>query len=142
MQPSFIQTACWGLRFGRGVTTGVQVCKMSTKLTPQEAHKKLQETGSAVYLDVRMPAEFADGHVPAAVNVPVTAGQMVPIPTFVADVANSVPGGIPLVVGCKSGRRSELAVRLLGEAGFEPELFELDGGLDAWLKCSDLPVEQ
>ena len=42
------------------------------------------------------------------------------------------------VVYCQTGRRSELAVRQLLEAGFE-DVYQLGGGIQAWIEASLLP---
>jgi rhodanese-related sulfurtransferase len=48
--------------------------------------------------------------------------------------------GVPLVVGCKSGRRSETACGLMTKAGFTG-LTNMTGGFDAWV-AEGLPVEK
>jgi phage shock protein E len=75
----------------------------------------------ATLLDVRTPDEFAKGHLPGALNVPV---QELPAR------AGEVPGGKPVVVYCMSGRRSAEARRLLELAGKGP-ILDL-GSADNW----------
>ncbi len=72
------------------------------------------EKGAAV-LDVREPDEFADGHLPTAVNVPV--GE---IATRLGEVDALVgrDRARPIVVYCASGGRAAKAKRALEEAGF------------------------
>lgn len=107
-------------------------------LTPSQANDRLQQPSPPTYLDVRTVEEFTAGHVPNAVNVPVlVAGAQVP--TFVSDV-EAVLSKRPLIVGCKSGRRSQLAIGLLKDAGWD-DLLNLDGGFDAWAAETSLPVE-
>jgi len=43
---------------------------------------------------------------------------------------------VPMVVHCKSGKRSEKAIELLRGAGFT-RLANLDGGILAWIKDVD-----
>ena len=99
-------------------------------------------TGSP-YLDVRTPAEFAAGHAPGAINVDfLAAGD-----DFVAQVEKALPAekadGKPIIVGCKSGRRSASAAAMLAAAGYHQRgiLVDVQGGFDAWL-ASGLPVEK
>jgi len=64
----------------------------------------------ALRIDVRLPEEFAHGHVPGAVNVPLR------------DIRERCAGleqARPLVVYCDGGRRSASATFLLCERGFD-----------------------
>lgn len=80
---------------------------------------------SLVVLDVRTPEEFAAGHVVGARNIPHTeiAGRL-------AELGEARERDV--VVYCRSGRRSELALEALRAAGFT-RLFHLDGD---WLRWS------
>jgi rhodanese-related sulfurtransferase len=83
--------------------------------------KRLADAG-AVVLDVRTPAEFAAGHVPGARNIPVDeverrAAELGPIST-------------PIVVYCKSGRRSAAAIEALSRLGYS-RLWNA-GGYEGW----------
>jgi len=64
----------------------------------------------ATVVDVRTPAEFAAGHVPGAINVPFDE---------IARRARELgPPATPLVVYCRSGRRSAIAVEALRGLGY------------------------
>jgi rhodanese-related sulfurtransferase len=77
-----------------------------------------------VVLDVRTPEEFAAGHVPGAVNVPhdQVAARLGELGKFRDN---------DVVVYCRSGRRSELALSVLEQAGFK-RLGHLEGDMNAW----------
>jgi rhodanese-related sulfurtransferase len=77
----------------------------------------------AFLLDVRSPAEFAEGHLPGAVNVPVQEleATMASLP---ADRSREI------VVYCRSGLRSSKARGLLLKAGFAK--VEDLGGMSNW----------
>ena len=75
-------------------------------------------------LDVRSAAEFAEGHIPGAVNIPHDV-----IGERVAELGPS--GDRDIVVYCRSGRRSALAIETLKGAGFS-RLFHLDGDYLRW----------
>lgn len=121
------------------------------RLSPEEAQAALAE--GYVYVDVRSEPEFDSGHVPKALNVPVSHlvnGSFVPNPDFLAVMEAAFPRDAKLLVGCKSGGRSLKAVGVLQKAGYT-DLVELrtgfDGGKDAfgrpepgWSK-KGLPVE-
>jgi CRP-like cAMP-binding protein len=68
---------------------------------------------SAVLVDVRLPEEFAHGHLPGAVNVPLRA---------LRSRAGSLDQNRPLAVYCDTGRRSASATFLLRERGFDAHL--------------------
>jgi phage shock protein E len=72
-------------------------------------HRQLVEQG-ALLLDVRTPAEFCEGHLAHALNVPVQE-----LPHRLHDVG---PTSRPIVVYCRSGGRSALAAQLLTRAGY------------------------
>lgn len=93
---------------------------MSTvpQIDVQRAQRSL-EAGHAVLVDVREPDEYAAGHAPGAVSVP--------LGTLTAD---KVPAGIDLLLICRSGRRSAKAVRQLSAAG--RHALNVDGGMEAW----------
>ncbi|KXZ47574.1 hypothetical protein GPECTOR_34g733 [Gonium pectorale] len=110
---------------------------------PQEAQQLLKGEGYK-YLDVRTTEEFAAGHAPSSVNVPVVflgSGGMSPNPAFLAEVEKLFPSRAEsLVVGCKSGRRSLMAIDVLAQAGYV-DLVNLTGGFDLWAG-QGLPVEK
>lgn len=98
--------------------------------TPPEAYDTMQRDPRAVYLDVRTPEEFAAGHPPGALNVPVLffrAGGSDPNPDFVATVQRLVPTSTPLLVGCQAGGRSQHGAELLVAAGYT-KLSNVRGG--------------
>jgi rhodanese-related sulfurtransferase len=80
---------------------------------------------SLVVLDVRTPEEFAAGHVVGARNIPHTE-----IAARLAELGDARERDV--VVYCRSGRRSELALDALREAGFT-RLYHLEGD---WLRWS------
>lgn len=61
-------------------------------------------------IDVREPGEFAQGHIPGAVNMPL--GTLAQAASSIADK------DAPLYVHCLSGGRSSRAVKLLARMGF------------------------
>lgn len=79
------------------------------------------ESTDAVVLDVRTPAEYAEGHVPGAINVDVNS------PTFAEQIA-ALETDVPYVVYCRSGNRSAQAAQMMVAAGFT-EVYDVDAGL-------------
>jgi phage shock protein E len=82
-------------------------------------------------LDVRTPEEFAEGHVPGAVNVPHDQ---------IAARLDQVPKDKDVVLYCRSGRRAGLAAELLAANGYT-RLSHLEGDMPAWVERGR-PVEK
>ena len=87
-----------------------------------EALAGLLTNGAVPLLDVRMPDEYEEAHVPGAVLVPLPE-----LPDRLADV----PRGDVLYVICKSGGRSAKAVELLAAGGVDAA--NVAGGTMAWI---------
>jgi len=91
---------------------------------------ELSEPGDRAWqcVDVRSTTEFAAGHIPGAVNIP-----MDEIESRMADMR----GDKPTVLVCQSGKRAEMTRALLAD---QPgELAVLRGGTDAWI-AAGLPL--
>lgn len=72
---------------------------------------RLVETADRPYLllDVRSAAEYAHGHIPTAVNIPLAE---------LIDKGLAVPKGMLVIVYCASGIRSGMATDYLQEQGY------------------------
>ena len=75
-------------------------------------------------IDVRTPAEFAEGHIVGAVNLPVND------PDFGRRVSELDPAG-KYAVYCRSGNRSQPAVASMQAAGIL-DIVELESGTNGW----------
>lgn len=75
-------------------------------------------------VDVRTPAEFAEGHLPGAVNINVED------PAFPDAIAALDPAA-DYAVYCRSGNRSRVAVDYMTQAGVTRTV-GLEGGIGAW----------
>lgn len=71
--------------------------------------KALVAAGAKV-VDVRTPQEFASGHVPGAINIPFDE-----IGRRASEIG---PASTPVVLYCRTGRRSGIAADALQKAGF------------------------
>ena len=85
---------------------------------------KVVETPGVQIVDVRTPAEFADGHIAGAVNIPVQQ------PDFVERIARLDPKAT-YAVYCRSGNRSKAAVAQMQSAGLT-HIYELAAGTNGW----------
>jgi rhodanese-related sulfurtransferase len=75
-------------------------------------------------VDVRTPAEYAQGHLPGAVNIDISS------PDFAAQIATLDPAA-PYAVYCRSGNRSGAALAQMAAMGFTGA-YHLTGGIGAW----------
>ena len=91
---------------------------------PQLSVAELHDANLRV-LDVRRPGEYDAGHVPGAVNIPLSE-----LPQRIAEVANDAP----LAVICAGGYRSSAAASILAREGFR-ELRNVIGGTGAWTRA-------
>jgi rhodanese-related sulfurtransferase len=98
-------------------------------VAPDEARRRAR--AGSLLLDVREPAEWAAGHAPGAVLIPL--GQL-------AARLAELPRDREIVAVCRSGNRSGTATGLLRRAGF-PRVVNMAGGMLAWSKLG-LPVER
>ncbi len=92
-------------------------------VSPEEG-ARLAAAPDAVILDVRTPAEFAEGHLAGAVNIDMQA------PDAVARFADLDPAA-DYVLYCRSGNRSAQVREHLGSQGFT-SVADVDGGILAW----------
>ncbi|GAA4784774.1 rhodanese-like domain-containing protein [Lysobacter hankyongensis] len=97
--------------------------------------RALQTAGTPV-IDVREPAEFAEGHLPGAVNIPrgVLEFQVDahPAVNFRTD-PNLSHRRESVIVYCRTGGRSALAAEALKRLGFDRPL-SLAGGWLRWVE--------
>jgi hydroxyacylglutathione hydrolase len=96
-----------------------------------EQARELLERGEAVLLDVRAADEYAQSHIPGALNL--HAGR-------VMQHLERLPRDRPLITYCLGGDRSSTATSALMAAGFH-NLLNLSGGLKAW-KQQRYPLER
>lgn len=87
--------------------------------------------GRAAVIDVREPEEFAAGHIPGAINMPLSRFEASRMPH---------PAGKTLVLNCLGGKRSGMALDKCGVAQVAIDT-HLGGGFGAW-KSAGLPVER
>ncbi len=90
------------------------------QIDPQCAHELMQ--AGHTYIDVRTVEEFAAAHPTGAVNVPVfvpdARGQMTPNAEFLPVIQAIFAPDAPLVLGCRTGTRSQLACEMLAQVGY------------------------
>jgi rhodanese-related sulfurtransferase len=100
-------------------------------VTPEDIQQRQASGERLFFLDVREPAEYADGHIAGSTLIPL--GQL-------ANRIGKLPKDQPIVAVCRSGNRSSVALSLLTRAGFT-NVLNLRGGMLAWAR-SGLPVKR
>jgi len=84
--------------------------------------------GGALLLDVREDHEWAAGHAPGAIHLPMSR---------LAEEATRLPADQKIVCVCHLGGRSAMVASALAGAGWET--VNLAGGMEAW-HAAGLPV--
>lgn len=87
--------------------------------------------GTATVVDVREAEGFAAGHIPGAVNMPLSRFRASRLPNL---------QGRTLVLNCLGGKRSSMALDQCGAAQMAVDTHLL-GGFAAW-ESAGLPVER
>lgn len=91
----------------------------------------LLRAGEVMVVDVREKDEFAAGHIPGAMNLPLSTFQPSKLPET---------QGKRLVLNCLGGKRSAMALEKCGIAQAAVDT-HLAGGFGAW-QSAGLPVER
>ena len=87
----------------------IELIKNLLGFGPKVNMKELMASGALV-VDVRTPAEYKDGHVKGAINLPLqTLGNNL----------NKLKKNQVIITCCRSGSRSGMAKRMLKANGFE-----------------------
>ena len=119
-----------GLGIGLFLLTDTECCAADITgqvqdISPTEYQAQfLAQASEHILVDVRTPAEFAQGHIEGAVNIPLDA-----LPNRLSEL----PQDQPIVVYCQSGNRSSSASQLLSRSGYT-DLYDL-GGIIAWAQA-------
>ena len=92
------------------------------QISMDEAVKMMKDEKNYIILDARRPDEFAEGHIPGAINVPNEE-------IGTADIAELPDKSQLILVYCRSGRRSKEASEKLTKLGYT-NIVEFGGILD------------
>lgn len=110
------------------------------RIEPEKAKELLDSGEGYAYLDVRSREEFAAGHVPGAVNVPLmnrhpSGAGMVPNPEFVSEVQQKFIKDDKIICACLRGGRSLKATQILLSEGYT-NVVDMRGGYDGELDAA------
>ena len=106
---------------------GLFSCRGQNNLTVNEFEAMFARDSTAQLLDVRTPEEFAEGHIGGAMNIDWKADG------FAEKAQAQLATERPVMVYCRSGRRSAEASAVLEELGFKT--FNLLDGIKAWIEA-------
>jgi rhodanese-related sulfurtransferase len=112
-----------------GIEHQARVAAGAPEITVAELVRGAVAPGAQL-VDVREWEEWATGHIPGSVHLPMAE---------VAVRMGELDPARPVITVCRSGRRSLLSARELLRAGF-PDVSSLAGGISAWVDAGQ-PVE-
>ena len=103
-----------------------------THWLPSEVRRSIDhpaEDADPLLVDVREQSEYQNGHIPTTVLIPLRR---------IRTEGLSLPTDRPVVLVCRSGRRSTLAAIILQDLGYT-NVFNMKGGMLAW-EAAGYPV--
>ncbi|MDZ5472277.1 rhodanese-like domain-containing protein [Bacillus sp. 31A1R] len=108
----------WGAYYflGNQSIQTISTIELAEKLE-QEANSK-----NVVFIDVREPSEYEEGHIKGMINVPLST---------LSTNTEMLPKDSQIVIICRSGNRSMQAAKILEELGYN-NIVNVDGGIMSW----------
>lgn len=92
--------------------------------------KAMIDSGEYFLLDVRTQEEYDAGHIDSPVLIPYDELE---------NRLDEVPADMPVLVYCRTARRSAIASRVLADNGYS-KVYNMAGGIAAW-QDAGYPVE-
>jgi rhodanese-related sulfurtransferase len=96
---------------------------MKKIITVEDLSRMIDSDAALQLIDVRSPGEYASGHVPQALNIPLEQ----------ADARIDDLGKGKVAILCHSGSRAQMACDLLSQ--HHPDLLVVQGGTQAWIQA-------
>lgn len=103
------------------------------KLVTAEEMQSILELEDVQLVDVRTPKEHEEIHIVGSQNIDFMS------PTFDEDIL-SLDKEKPVMLYCKSGRRSAICSKKMKEAGFK-KIYDLEGGISKWKHSDKLNIK-
>ena len=114
-------------------STELQEAVVTKNVSAEEFQKLITNRTNAIILDVRTPNEVAQGIIKNAVKIDFYAKN------FQAEL-DKLDKSKPVLIYCRSGRRSGIAMSTLRDLGFS-EVYNLQGGIIEWSEAG-LDIEE
>jgi rhodanese-related sulfurtransferase len=97
---------------------------MIREITVRQLAMRMENGESFYLLDVRQPEENQIAALPDS--------KLIPLNHLIARIDEiDAPAGVPIVVYCHHGVRSQMGAQALAARGYA-EVYSLAGGIDAW----------
>lgn len=96
------------------------------EITVEELKEKMDNQEDFQLIDVREEFEYETSNI---------SGEHIPLAEIILE-QNKISREKPVVIHCRSGKRSAQAIMLLEQQGFD-NLFNLQGGILAWRDAFD-----
>ena len=90
------------------------------------------QINDAILVDVRRDDEYINGHIENSINIDYMSDEFV-------DKTERLDKNMPIILYCRSGRRSYLSAVKLSENGFK-EVYNLKGGILSWIEIGNSVV--
>ncbi len=103
------------------------------KLVTAEEMQSILELEDVQLVDVRTPFEHDEIRIANSQNIDFMS------PTFDEDITK-LDKSKPVILYCKSGRRSAKCAKKLKEAGFN-KIYDLEGGISKWKHSDKIKIE-
>ncbi len=108
--------------------------KAEVRLITAEEMQDIIELEDVQLVDVRSPKEYEEDHIVNSQNIDFSS------PTFEDDI-KKLDKTKPVILYCKSGKRSAKCAEKLKSAGFE-KIYELEGGISKWKHSDNIEQEK
>jgi len=114
----------------------------SEQITVTALATEIEQGRAPLILDVRSPEEYAEGHIPGAVNIPFreVLSQLDTLRNLNGEFSDESGEPGEVIVYCERGARANIAEQSLIDAGFTSTI-QLTGHMSAW-RDANLPVER
>jgi glyoxylase-like metal-dependent hydrolase (beta-lactamase superfamily II)/rhodanese-related sulfurtransferase len=99
--------------------------KTVEQVSVQQVDQLVKENPQLQFVDVRRPAEHANGHAPQTLNLPLNR---------LPEEFEKLDPSKPTYVICQGGYRSSIGASILENAGFN-KLYNVTGGTSEWIKA-------
>lgn len=111
----------------------VALAKQDIQEVDVNTANEMIKDSKTLIVDVREPGEFAEGHIAGAVNVPRGVLEFKLDPENSKELEHLQKKDLPMLVYCRSGSRSALAVQSIQKLGYSLAV-SMIGGMEQWNK--------